>query len=68
MSKHAALSKCKYCGEQFPKRGNSQVCSRCVGKSSLLPLFVKARDDVREAFGLERMGEKQWKHLSSPGV
>ena len=51
--------KCKSCGDLLYDRGYSKVCGRCAIKTSLLPLFVKARDDVREAFGLERMGKQE---------
>lgn len=50
------MSKCKYCGIESRLRGG--VCENCCRKKPLLPRFVKARDDLREKLGLERLGDK----------
>lgn len=47
---------CKYCGDAFEST-NRDVCERCRRKAVLLPQFKKARDDLRELCGLERMGD-----------
>jgi hypothetical protein len=50
---------CKWCGQELtPKetQNKKRMCSYCSAKSPLLPYFVKARDDLREALGLPRMG------------
>jgi hypothetical protein len=50
---------CKYCGETFStNRGDARdVCNTCVSKTAVLPRFAKARDDLRELCGLERMNK-----------
>ena len=48
---------CKYCGTVFKKSPLKDVCNTCVGKTALLPRFAKARDDLRELCGLERMNK-----------
>lgn len=50
------ICKCKYCGVEFERSKSRRVCERCADKTKLLPAFVKARDDLREKCGLERMG------------
>jgi hypothetical protein len=49
---------CKYCGIEYnPRRGYRYgMCGNCSCKSVLLPKFIKARDDLREQLGLERLG------------
>ena len=54
--KRGAQNVCKYCGEHFKKSSLKDVCNTCIGKTALLPRFAKARDDLRELCGLERMG------------
>ena len=51
--------KCKYCGDLLYDRGYSKVCGRCAIKTSLLPSFIKARDDLRVLCGLERMSKNE---------
>ena len=49
---------CKYCGKELSKwemRNHGRVCGRCGHKSQLLHRYVKARDDLRERLGLQRM-------------
>lgn len=47
---------CKYCGEHFkPSGGVKNICNKCLSKTAVLPRFAKARDDLRELLGLERM-------------
>ena len=49
---------CKYCGEHFKQTGKyPDICAKCADKAALLPRFVKARDDLRELHGLERMNK-----------
>ena len=49
---------CKWCGERFKPFGKGDnVCGKCVSKTAVLPRFAKARDDLRELCGLERMGK-----------
>lgn len=48
---------CKYCGVEYSNRPNKSMCNRCAEMSPLLPRFRKARDDIREWCGLERMGD-----------
>ena len=49
---------CKYCGEHFkPFAKSVDVCGKCFGKTAVLPNFAKARDDLRELCGLERMNK-----------
>ena len=49
---------CKYCGEDLTQteiKKSKRLCFRCADKSTLIPRFIKARDDLRERLGLERM-------------
>lgn len=49
---------CKYCGEHFKFYGRrADVCAKCENKATVLPNFAKARDDLRELCGLERMNK-----------
>lgn len=49
----SATKSCKYCGKELSK-GNR--CTACKNKGKLTPMFVEARDNLRELCGLERMG------------
>lgn len=49
---------CKYCGKKFPDKGRGNVCNQCQYKHKGMSRFAKARDDLRELLGLERMGSK----------
>lgn len=51
---------CKYCGKEYNAWHKNRVncCGTCSGKVTLLPEFIKARDDLREKLGLERMGAR----------
>ena len=49
---------CKYCGAHYKYTGGShQICNSCSQKAVVLPRFNKARDDLRELCGLERMNK-----------
>lgn len=49
---------CKYCGGNVNKNSNyDDVCDNCITKLPLMPRFAKARDDLRELCGLERMNK-----------
>lgn len=49
---------CKYCGrDSVPVGQKNKMCCNCSGKAPLLPEFVKARDDLRERCGLDRLGD-----------
>lgn len=51
---------CKYCGKEYVPNGNrANTCGSCDHKVPLLQDFVKARDDLREKLGLERMGKQK---------
>jgi hypothetical protein len=53
---------CRYCGDEVKRYGKNDyklMCGRCANKSSLLPKFVEARDNLRERLGLKRMWEKK---------
>lgn len=47
---------CKWCGEPVTSGKLRDVCVNCQSKQAVLPHFAKARDDLRELLGLERMG------------
>ena len=50
---------CKYCGKPLVDMYDKYqrlTCGGCSFKKRLLPNFVKARDDLREQLGMERMG------------
>lgn len=49
---------CKYCDGEVRYNGKDGVCEKCRHKEPLRPRFVKARDDLREKLGLERLGAK----------
>lgn len=49
---------CKYCDSQAKNINKDGVCENCRHKAPLRPRFVKARDDLREKLGLERLGAK----------
>jgi DNA-directed RNA polymerase subunit RPC12/RpoP len=55
------MSVCKYCGKEFEYKVGKRLtaCARCCDKVTLLPRFIKARDDLRELCGLERMGKSR---------
>lgn len=48
---------CQYCGKPVGKK-NAITCYTCKHKAELLPLFVEARDELREKLGLKPMPEK----------
>ena len=49
---------CKYCGNHYKAETKYlDVCASCATKMPLLPRFAKARDDLRELCGLERMNK-----------
>ena len=50
---------CKACGNEYnphPKYVDG-LCANCTVKSRIMPKFGKARDDLRERLGLERLGK-----------
>ena len=50
---------CKYCGSPIKsKKKRYTVCGTCKHKSRLLPLFIEARDELREKLGLPHMESK----------
>lgn len=57
--KRKKVEVCKYCGKEYVPNGNrANTCGGCNHKAILMPKFVKARDDLREKLGLERMGKQ----------
>ena len=47
---------CRYCGKEVTRLYARNTCKKCHEKVYVLPKFVKARDDLREKLGLERLG------------
>jgi hypothetical protein len=48
---------CQYCGKPVGKK-DAITCYTCKHKAGLLPLFIEARDELREKLGLPHMESK----------
>lgn len=48
---------CKYCGIEYKydNRYKDDVCSNCAKKLLILRRFAKARDDLRQMYGMMRL-------------
>ena len=49
---------CKYCGKVLTDcelKKNALMCGTCGHKSTLIPRYIKARDDLRERLCLKRI-------------
>ena len=52
------MKTCKYCDSAAKYISKDGVCENCRHKEPLRSRFAKARDDLREKLGLERLGAK----------
>jgi hypothetical protein len=50
---------CKYCGDKYSGK-EKDTCGRCKKNAPLLPRFAKARDDLRELFGLPPLEDNNY--------